>query len=202
MVCYVQHSLVYPANRICHIKAQKLSNFQPLQASSIDIFIESGKSRRAEEELEKTLKHEILRSSLLKSNVEYAPTYTTEYRTHKPRTQNSWRRTCVHFRVFAWLLAQQQHQGHQGHKGHPGASRGIQGHSGEMVERHNHTRSCAQVPIYLIKTMLTSLFGCQKPWMNCGCGIVYLPSHSFGEPAKDTLHRCPLVDSSTTQSSL
>lgn len=29
-----------------------------------------------------------------------------------------------------------------------------------------HTRSCSQVPIYLIKTMLTSLFGCQKSWMN------------------------------------
>lgn len=32
LVCYVQHSLVYPATRLCHIKAQKLSNFQPLQA--------------------------------------------------------------------------------------------------------------------------------------------------------------------------
>lgn len=63
---------------LCSIKAQKLSNFQ---ACSIDIFIADNKrieqkeqqSKRAEEELEKTLKHEILRSSLLKSNVEYAP---------------------------------------------------------------------------------------------------------------------------------
>lgn len=76
----------------------------------------------------------------------------------------------------------------RGSKGQPGAFR-----RRAHCCRGTTTREVALKCLFiLLRRCWPACLGCQKPWMNCGCGIVYLPSHSFGQTGQGhAISWCP-----------